>query len=393
MTASRDVANAATFMVSIGLANSLSTGIQPLLPYFLRGLGATIEQVGLVLALSRVAYLALSPIGGTLADLLGRKTVLVASPLISGFAYLLLAESTDWFSSIVPLMLIMMPVAITGPAVFAYIADLSSAEKYGRLYGLYFGVVNAATVIGYLVVGPLVESNGYKAVFQMTALTLLLSGAMRLVLRDAGAGGNSLDVGALLRRSVRAVSRGPLPALIALRSLNLAQIWVFTGIIVPLAARDVVMLSESDLTLMFTVESIVFALLSTLGGKLVEGGRWFLFVGIEIALRALSVLVLIAVNTWFGVLLALLLGSGLAIFLQPFVDSKTSAYVDRSIRGGVWGIQQLLYTASTMAATYAASLIWTTLGYQLAAWFTVLPVISMVPILMRVRRTDLADEQ
>lgn len=173
----------------------------------------------------------------------------------------------------------------------------------------------------------------------------------------------------------------------------MAQIWVFTGIIVPLAARDVVMLSESDLTLMFTVESIVFALLSTLGGKLVEGGRWFLFVGIEIALRALSVLVLIAVNTWFGVLLALFLGSGLAIFLQPFVDSKTSAYVDRSIRGGVWGIQQLLYTASTMAATYAASLIWTTLGYQLAAWFTVLPVISMVPILMRVRRTDLADEQ
>ncbi|MCS7095253.1 MAG: MFS transporter [Thaumarchaeota archaeon] len=388
MSGSRSHVNVAIFMVSIGLANALSTGLQPLLPYFIRGLGATVEQVGFALALSRVSYLILSPIGGVLADMWGRKTVLVLSPLITGFAYLLLAESTDWLSSVVPLMLIMLPVALTGPAVFAYIADLSSAERYGRFYGLYFGVVNAATVIGYLAAGPLVEFSGYRAVFQITALTLLLSAALRIALKETRTRKDSttMDLSLLLRSSVKAASKGPLPALITLRSLNLAQIWVLTGIVIPLVARDVIQLSESDLTLMFAFESIVFASLSTLGGRLVEGERWFLYIWLEIVMRSLSVLVLITMSTWFGVLLALLLGSGLAIFFQPFVDSRTSAHVDRSIRGGVWGIQQLLYTASTMVATYGASLVWETLGYQIAIWFTVLPVMFMIPIVHQIRK-------
>ncbi|MDW8042293.1 MAG: MFS transporter [Nitrososphaerota archaeon] len=375
-------------MSSIALSTALSTGLQPLLPYFIRGLGATVEQVGLVLALSRVMYLALSPIGGVLADLWGRKTVLVISPLVAGVAYLLLAESTDWPSSIIPLTLIMLPVALTGPAVFAYIADLSSAEKYGRFYGLYFGVVNAATVVGYLIAGPLVEVSGYKAVFQVTALTLLLSAALRIALKETRTRKDytTMDLSLLLKSSVKATSKGPLPALITLRSLNLAQIWVLTGIVIPLVARDVAQLSESDLTMMFAIESIVFASLSTLGGKLVEGERWFLFIWLEIVLRSLSVLVLITISTWFGVLLALLLGSGLAIFIQPFVDSRTSAIVNGSIRGGVWGIQQLLYNASIIVATYGASLVWDTLGYRIAIWFTMLLVMFMVPVFYQIRR-------
>ncbi|MCS7118153.1 MAG: MFS transporter [Thaumarchaeota archaeon] len=388
MNASNRLTDVTIFMSSIALSTALSTGLQPLLPYFIRGLGATVEQVGLVLALSRVMYLALSPIGGVLADLWGRKTVLVISPLVAGVAYLLLAESTDWPSSIIPLTLIMLPVALTGPAVFAYIADLSSAEKYGRFYGLYFGVVNAATVVGYLIAGPLVEVSGYKAVFQVTALTLLLSAALRIALKETRTRKDytTMDLSLLLKSSVKATSKGPLPALITLRSLNLAQIWVLTGIVIPLVARDVAQLSESDLTMMFAIESIVFASLSTLGGKLVEGERWFLFIWLEIVLRSLSVLVLITISTWFGVLLALLLGSGLAIFIQPFVDSRTSAIVNGSIRGGVWGIQQLLYNASIIVATYGASLVWDTLGYRIAIWFTMLLVMFMVPVFYQIRR-------
>ena len=152
---------ATLYLLSIGLGNSLTTGLQPLIPYYLRTIGATAEQLGTVLAASRASVVALLPLGGLLTDLLGRKKVLVLSPLILSLGYVLLSYTTTWYETILPLALTFLPTAIAGPAIFAYMAELTSAEKYGRFYGFYFAMFNAATVIGYLAAGYLAEQYGY----------------------------------------------------------------------------------------------------------------------------------------------------------------------------------------------------------------------------------------
>ncbi|MEM2493565.1 MAG: MFS transporter, partial [Nitrososphaerota archaeon] len=162
MTGGRGL-EATLYLLSIGLGNSLTTGLQPLLPYYLRSVGATPEQLGAVLAASRVSVLALLPVGGLLTDFLGRRAVLVLSPLVMSLAYLLMSYTTSWYETVVPLALAFLPTAIAGPAVFAYMAELTSAEKYGRFYGLYFAVFNAATVLGYLAAGYLAEHHGDRA--------------------------------------------------------------------------------------------------------------------------------------------------------------------------------------------------------------------------------------
>jgi MFS family permease len=353
---------ATLYLLSIGLGNSLTTGLQPLIPYYLRTIGATAEQLGTVLAASRASVVALLPLGGLLTDLLGRKKVLVLSPLILSLGYVLLSYTTTWYETILPLALTFLPTAIAGPATFAYMAELTSAEKYGRFYGFYFAVFNAATVIGYLAAGYLAEQYGYRVLFLATSATTLATAAIRMGLRETRAKVEKRSVSEELRGWVSAARNEPVPTLVLLRSLSLAHATVLIAVYLPLLAKDRAGLSESDLTFMFAVESLIFAALVPLGGRLIEGASWARFVAVELLLRSLAGLLLIVQPTQQGIFAALILGSGLAIFLQPFVDARTSASVPASVRGRIWSVQQFSHNLAIVVLTYVSGVLWEALG-------------------------------
>lgn len=379
---------ATLYLLSIGLGNSLTTGLQPLLPYYLRSVGATPEQLGAVLAASRVSVLALLPVGGLLTDFLGRRAVLVLSPLVMSLAYLLMSYTTSWYETVVPLALAFLPTAIAGPAVFAYMAELTSAEKYGRFYGLYFAVFNAATVLGYLAAGYLAEHHGYRALFLSTSVILLLTAAMRLGLREARGERRRSGISEELRGWMDAARTEPVPTLVLLRSLSLAHVTILTAIYLPLLADEVAGLSESDLTFMFAVESALFALLVPLGGRLIEGRNWPLFVVVELLLRAGAGVLLLAQPTQAGIFAALIAGSGLAVFLQPFVDARTSASVPAAVRGRIWGLQQFSHNLAIAVLTYLSGLIWDAFGYAAAIASTFAYLIVMAYAVRRLRSME-----
>jgi Arabinose efflux permease len=379
---------ATLYLLSIGLGNSLTTGLQPLLPYYLRSIGATVEQLGTVLAVSRASVLALLPLGGLLTDMLGRKTVLVLSPLIISLAYVLLSYATTWEMTILPLALAFLPTAIAGPAIFAYMAELTSAEKYGRFYGLYFAVYNAATVLGYVAAGYLAEQYGYKVLFLATSATMLATAALRMGLRETRGKRERRSASEELAGWVRAARNEPVPTLVLLRSLSLAHATVLTAIYLPLLARDRAGLGESDLTFMFAVESLLFAALVPLGGRLIEGNSWARFVAIELFLRSLAGLLLIVQPTQYGIFAALIVGSGLAIFLQPFVDARTSASVPASVRGRIWSVQQFSHNLAIVLLTYVSGVLWESLGPEPAIASTFAYILVMAYAVHRLRSME-----
>ncbi len=379
---------ATLYLLSIGLGNSLTTGLQPLIPYYFRSIGATAEQLGTVLAASRASVLALLPLGGLLTDLLGRKTVLVISPLIVSLGYLLLSTTTTWYETILPLALAFLPTAIAGPATFAYMAELTSAEKYGRFYGLYFAVYNAATVIGYIAAGYLAEQYGYKVLFLATSATTLATAAIRMGLKETRGERERRSVSEELAGWVSAARSEPVPTLVLLRSLSLAHATVLTAIYLPLLANERAGISESDLTSMFAVESLIFAVLVPLGGRVIEGAGWARFVAIELFLRSLAGLLLIFQPTQPGIFAALILGSGLAIFLQPFVDARTSASVPASVRGRIWSVQQFSHNLAIVVLTYVSGVLWEALGSAPAISSTFAYLLVMAYAVKRLRSME-----
>ncbi|MEM3447328.1 MAG: MFS transporter, partial [Nitrososphaerota archaeon] len=162
-------------MISLIISNMFILGFSPFIPYFLRNIGAGAKDIGMVFAASRIFYVLLVPIGGFIADIIGRKKLLIIGPIITGTSYIALSQVSRWEDAILPLAFSMLPTAFTAPPIFAYIADVSSRHSYGRAYGIYFACMNLGAVAGYLSMGMLIATFGYEFSITLIGISTLIS--------------------------------------------------------------------------------------------------------------------------------------------------------------------------------------------------------------------------
>jgi hypothetical protein len=97
---------------------------------------------------------------------------------------------------------------------------------------------------------------------------------------------------------------------------------------------------------------------------------------------------LIAQPTQQGIFAALILGSGLAIFLQPFVDARTSASVPASVRGRIWSVQQFSHNLAIVVLTYVSGVLWEALGPAPAIASTFAYLLVMAYAVQRLRSME-----
>ena len=70
----------------LGLIDNVRINMfNPLLPLFIRGLGATMIEVGVILSISSFASTLLPVFGGFISDRYGRRTIMLLSVLLSIF--------------------------------------------------------------------------------------------------------------------------------------------------------------------------------------------------------------------------------------------------------------------------------------------------------------------
>lgn len=148
--------------------------IIPELPAYLTSLGGE-EYKGLIISLFTVMAMLSRPISGKLADVMGRKPVMIIGAVVgvgSGFLYPL-------FSSVFAFLLIrFIHGASTGfnpTGLSAYIADIIPKEKRGSA----MGVLGVFTSTGFALgpsIGPFIsESLGLDALFYSSSILAFLS--------------------------------------------------------------------------------------------------------------------------------------------------------------------------------------------------------------------------
>jgi MFS family permease len=293
---------------SLFVANAFGSGFSPFLPYFLREVGASVSEVTWVLSFSRVFYAAVLLFGGLVSDLVGRKPPLVLGPLVIGASYLALSGAHTWEEAIMPLTVSWVPVAFTAPAVFAYIGDVVDPKRYGRAYGIYFALINASSIVGYLTVGSLIEGLGYGAAILSVGVAALSASVVRVLLREAPRPRAAIKLSETMSKAYLELRRHVIALLVLTRGIYLASSGVVGSILIPLWAREVASISESSFSLVLGAEAALYSVLAPIGGRLVESAnRWFILCVAELLLKVPAIIILASTYTLTQLLLVLIL--------------------------------------------------------------------------------------
>ena len=164
------------------LVNRVGTFVEPFLVLYLtqeRGLSPS--QAGWVLAAYGVGSLPSQPIGGWLADHLGRRRTLLLATLAAAAALLLVGAARSTGAIAAASLLLGFFGDMYRPASSALVADVVAPEDRPRAYALLFWAINLGFSVAGVTAGVL-ASRGFGLLFLVDALTFAAFGVLVYVL-------------------------------------------------------------------------------------------------------------------------------------------------------------------------------------------------------------------
>lgn len=155
------------------LVNRAGNMVVAFLTYYLasRGLGAA--EVGRVMVAFGLGCLVSQPVGGLLADRVGRRFTLILGLLLSAGALAFMGMAQGYPALVAAAATLGAVGEIYRPAAAAVVADVVPVERRGQAYGLLFWAIN----LGYPVAGAgagLLAVHGYWLLFTADSVSCLL---------------------------------------------------------------------------------------------------------------------------------------------------------------------------------------------------------------------------
>jgi MFS family permease len=168
------------FMFAMVLANIGGAMYGILLPIYLTELGASVVQVGLVFTLSSVVILILQIFGGWISDSIGRLRAIAIGSVggVIGFTLMLLANS--WETMLLAISVSQIPYALVGPSFGAFIAENSTQENRGKVYGITDTIYQITGVIGPPLGGFIAGVYGFKPMLFVAAIFYTIAAGLRI---------------------------------------------------------------------------------------------------------------------------------------------------------------------------------------------------------------------
>ena len=160
------------------LINRLGGFVEPFLAVWLSGpRGLEPRAIGLVLSAFGAGALLSQPLGGAIADRLGRKVALVGGMVGTAAGLAVLALSPGQASLVVVAFLLGVAVDVYRPASSAMVTDLVTSADRPRAFGLLFWAINLGFA-GTGVLAGFLAARGFGLLFVGDALTCLAFAAL-----------------------------------------------------------------------------------------------------------------------------------------------------------------------------------------------------------------------
>lgn len=180
------------FLAAMVFANIGGNMYGSLLPLYLKDLNASITQIGLFFTLSQIVPLALQILGGWVSDTLGRlRAIAIGSVFgVIGFIPLILADTWEWLLLAVAVGSVAR--ALVGPSFDAFIAEHSTEENRGKVFGISQAIFMIVSVVGPPLGGWMAGAYGFKMMLLAAGIFYFIAMVMRLgMAREAAKGATS----------------------------------------------------------------------------------------------------------------------------------------------------------------------------------------------------------
>lgn len=151
-------------IVLANIINSLGTFVRPLMALFLTDkLNYSTSNAGFIIMLASLLYIPGSLIGGKLADMFGRKQIIIISSVISAFSLLMCAKFFIPTAFIGLVLFASFSQAVAQPAIGAIMIDMTNSNNRKAAFSLSYLGSN----IGFSL-GPIIAGFLYKNYLQLT---------------------------------------------------------------------------------------------------------------------------------------------------------------------------------------------------------------------------------
>jgi MFS family permease len=374
------------FLLAMILANIAGTMTNMLMPIYLTELGASVGQVGLVFTLTSVVILVLQVMGGWISDSIGRLRAIAIGSLggVLGFLFMLLAPSWQWM--LLALSVSQIPYALVGPSFSAFIAENSTEENRGRVYGLTDMIYQVVGVVGPPLGGLLAGLYGFKIMLLAATGFYITAAALRVwMARSMRSPGESEP-----RQLSLASFKQSMGAIWAIMIGGGVVTWIFitdgvrdvafrlSGELEPLYLEQIMGLSLAQIGLLGSFFSGAMMLTPLLSGRLsdrygervpISGGFLIMFAAFVVFLQGRAYPAFILSWVMFGI--------GVGLF-SPAYQSLISKVVPRRMLGTFSGLFHSSLGFISLPAPLIGAMLWENFNPRLP--FIITALVSLVTV-------------
>jgi MFS family permease len=379
-----------TLLISMIAANIGGQMYGPLMPLYVQQLGASIEQIGLFFTLAMVAPLMFQILGGWLSDSIGRVQAMAIGSLAGLGGYIIFAIAPSWGWLLLGMVGIAVATSFVGPSFQALVAEESSEETRGRVFGVVQSTFLIVGVIGAPLGGFLADQVGFRWMFAVAASLYALATCIRLFMARK------------LRRQKASEPR-PAPSLGGLKTSLITMIgliagggivtWIFisdgvmdvafhmVGNLFPLYFNNIIGLSKTQIGFLGAVAALVTMTLTTFGGWLADkaGER----VGIVLGNLLLGAAILMMLNVSSFPMFVLAWGlSGMGQALNgPAYNSLISKVVPANMRGIAFGFFSTSLGVISLPSPYVGTWLWQRFGPRVPFYVPLVGMLLIIPVI------------
>lgn len=339
--------------------------------------------IGLLFGCYAGGELIATPLIGGIADRVGRRPVLIFSSLGvgTGFAALFFVHNTLLTAGI--LLLTGMAESVLHPTISTVIADVTPGSAHRRWFSLVQVSSSAGQVFG-PAIGALLAMASLGTVFLGAGAVLILGGiVMAVFLRETMGAGR--DGGADPDNADGDAEEEGLSALLpALRDKRLGMLLVWFTLfevcgnwidsVLPLYARQHGILNSSGIGLLFSYSAVLTVCLQMLVSRLAEARSHLLLMSTAGAASVLGFLLLIAVPSLPGLIMAVSLCALAQMLTRPIVPAAISGFAPAA--------QRTSYMAASSVAVDLKDSLGPAIGTALYALAPRLPWIAGIPLVV-----------
>ena len=381
-------ANLRWFLLAMILANVAGQMGYSMLSLYLLDLGAGVTEVGLVFTLASLVPTGLQILGGWLSDTVGRLRMIAVGSSISVVGWLIFFLAPSWEWVLVGLCFDYVSNSVVAPSFSAYIAEQSSEEERGRVFGLTKSIYMIVTVVGPALGGFLAYRLGFRpmmfvafVIFAAATVVRIWMGTAQRFAPERSAEGPSL---AGLRTQM-----GAMFALLFAGGI-LTWIWVtdaigdtafgLIGQLYPIYLSEIGGLNAEQIGWLNSAWGAATIVASASVGWLIDRRSERAVIVTGFVVEATGLVVLLQARTLPAFLLAMAtLGLGVGCLI-PAYDSLISKVVPEDRRGLAYGLFGTSLGLLSLPFPWVGGQLWERLGPQVPFWITAAACLISIPI-------------